>query len=96
MAFVKGQSGNPGGKTAKPWADALRMALKQFESPTVQQGTALRAIAEKCIAKAIEGDKDSITELANRLDGKPHQSVDVDATVAGQIIVQMASKDADI
>lgn len=90
------QVGNNNAGKGKPWADALRFALHQETYDGVKKGEALREIAKQCVTAAIGGDKDARIEIGNRLDGKPHQSMDVDATVAGQIIVQMASKDADI
>jgi hypothetical protein len=88
--------GNQNAVKNRPWTDALRRELAQYQGDGIKAGEALRAIARQVVAGAIKGEKDSIKEIGERLDGKPHQSVDVDATVAGQIIVQMASKDADI
>lgn len=96
MATSGAQPGNSNATKAKPWAEALRVSLATYQKGDIKQGQALRRIADKVIEKALEGDPTAITEIGNRQDGKPHQSVDVDATVAGQIIVQMASKDADI
>lgn len=93
MAFQKGQSGNPTGARAKPWSDAIRMALAQYESPTTKRGEALRSIANALVTKAIEGDKDSIQEIGNRLDGKPAQEIAGNLDVAGQIIIQAARND---
>lgn len=71
MAFAKGQSGNPGGRSnEKMWRDALRMALKE----AMADGTPkLRAVAEKTVALAIEGDMQAIKEIGDRMDGKPAQ-----------------------
>jgi hypothetical protein len=40
----------------------------------------LREIARGVVEKAIEGDMACIQEIANRMDGKPHQSTDVALT----------------
>lgn len=37
----------------------------------------LRKIAEALVAKAMEGDMAAISEVANRLDGKPLQAVEI-------------------
>lgn len=41
----------------------------------------LRALAEKAVALGLAGDVSAIREIGDRLDGKPAQSLTVDATV---------------
>lgn len=60
----------------KPWADALRRAMARYEDGNEN---ALNLIADQTVKAAINGDQWAITEIANRMDGKPAQSV----TVAG-------------
>lgn len=73
MAFVKGQSGNPGGRPKeKPFRDALRVEL----AATGEDAKALRDIARALIGKAQEGDIQAIREIADRLDGKPTQGLE--------------------
>jgi hypothetical protein len=70
MPWQPGQSGNPTGRAAsKPFAEALKRAIAQNDSKK------LRAIAEKLLEKAAEGEGWAIRELADRLDGKAHQSI---------------------
>ena len=73
--------GNRNAAKAKTWETALRAALAQYANPekAIEAGHALRKIAEKVVVKAIEGDKDAIKEIGDRLDGKAAQSV----TLAG-------------
>ncbi len=80
MAFKKGQSGNPGGRSKeKPFADALRMEI----AAAGEDHKALRRVAKVLIENAESGDIRAIRELADRLDGKPMQAVEasVDASV---------------
>ncbi len=72
--------GNNNAAKGKAWANALESALGVYEDEAKQipRGTALRAIANKVIAAAIDGDHKAIQEIGNRLDGKPHQSLDVE------------------
>ena len=80
MPFEKGNRANPGGRPKdKPWRDALRLAL--FDGDKAP----LRDIAESVVKLAREGDMEAIKEIGNRLDGKPHQSMDVDAELAGEL-----------
>ncbi len=70
--------GNNNKTKNKPWADALRRALARFEDKDTKPGEALNRIASQYVNSAINGDKDAIVEIANRLDGKPAQSLNVD------------------
>lgn len=73
--------GNNNAGKGRRWQDALHKALARFELTTeefqVKAGEALDKIAERVVEKALAGDKDSIAEIGNRLDGKPAQAVTV-------------------
>ena len=72
MAWKKGQSGNPIGRLSeKSFADAVRMAVSEDDPVTKRRK--LRVIADKLVAKAIEGESWAIAQVADRLDGKPAQ-----------------------
>lgn len=75
MAFQKGQSGNPSGKTKseKLFKDALLLAVKRTEGDK----TKLARIAEALVDKAIDGDVPAINAVADRLDGKAHQTTEL-------------------
>lgn len=72
MAGVKGRSGTNKGKD-KPFADALRMEIAEAED----NPRSLRKIARKLLDKAVEGDVPAMKEIADRLDGKPAQAVEM-------------------
>jgi hypothetical protein len=59
--------GNKNGQKGNEWRRALRKAIAHKHG-SVSAG--LLQIAKGVIDKAEEGDKDSWTEIANRLDGK--------------------------
>lgn len=67
--------GNKFASHDKPWTDALRRVLAQYEDGDVKRGNALRKIAEVTIQQALAGDKDARKEIAERLDGKPLQPI---------------------
>jgi hypothetical protein len=69
--------GNRNAAKAKRWQDALNKALARYKSEDVETGQALDKIAENVVIKALSGDKDSIAEIGNRLDGKPAQALTV-------------------
>ena len=74
MTWKKGESGNPLGRAAeKPFADALRMEIKAAGDNHQK----LREIARKLLEKAADGDMQAINCLADRLDGRPAQALEV-------------------
>ena len=84
MPFKKGQSGNPKGRpiSSKLFKDLLSLAVherideKPLRGVETGEKTKLRRIAEVLVQKAVDGDIRAIREVADRLDGKPHQSTD--------------------
>jgi enoyl-CoA hydratase/carnithine racemase len=77
MAFQPGKSGNPGGRAKeRQFADALRMEL----AAAGEDNKALRAIARNLINLAQKDDEKAlpaINAIADRLDGKPAQAVEM-------------------
>ena len=63
--------GNNNATKNKPWRDALDRAIKQSDPDR------LRNIAEKLLNKAETGDIQALKEVGDRLDGRPHQSLEV-------------------
>jgi hypothetical protein len=72
--FAAGNQLGVGRSNPKPFASALKRVLAQ--SPE-----SLRQIAETVIAKAKEGERWAVEVLADRLDGKAIQQVDVQQQV---------------
>lgn len=71
MASKGGQEGNNNAGRGKLWNDALRKAIVQDDA------LRLRKAAEQLLDKAAEGEAWAIRELADRLDGKAFQSVEL-------------------
>ena len=93
MAFKQGQSGNPGGRPQdKPWRDALRIAAFEKDGKGRPK---LRAIAEKTVALALEGDIQAIMEVANRLDGRPVQAIEANNEITHYVIAIPAPIEGD-
>ena len=59
------------------WKSAINWAIKNYATSTVERGTALRAIAIAQVHKAVLVDKDAVAEIANRLDGKAVQQIEM-------------------
>jgi hypothetical protein len=76
-----GQPGNDNATKNKPFLEAVTRAITQDD------GKRLRSCAEKLLDKAALGEPWAVTLLADRLDGKAHQSID--ATVDGNLTVNI-------
>jgi len=63
--------------------DALHKALKTYESKKrkVGRGQALDRIVAQLIEEAMDGTGWAMQEIANRLDGRAHQSLDVTGSI---------------
>ena len=66
--------GNKNGESGKRFQLALRAALEKRGTDKVQ---ALHAVADKLIETALDGNIHAIREVADRLDGKPAQAVNL-------------------
>ena len=76
MAFKKGQSGNPGGRSKeKAFTDAVRLMLN--EQDEVRGKRKLRCLAEKLYDEAMNGEGWAMCQIADRIDGKPAQDTTV-------------------
>lgn len=74
MPFRKGQSGNPGGRAkARPAKTALMMELSSAGDNVKE----LREIMRQVIEQAKAGEAWAVQFIADRLDGKPSQQVDL-------------------
>lgn len=69
--------GNKNATKNKLWADALNRAL------LAEDGKKLRALAEKLIARAEEGDVTALKEIGDRMDGKPTQQTELSGPDGG-------------
>jgi hypothetical protein len=77
MAFKKGISGNPGGKSGdKIFSDALRLEVNRID-PKNPDRKKINALAEKLVnAALIDGEGWAFQQIADRLEGKPTQIVE--------------------
>ena len=78
--------GNSNATKNRPWREAINRALAQHD------GQKLRTIAEKLIAQAEAGDIQAIKELADRLDGKPAQQVQLSGDADAPLVITHESK----
>jgi hypothetical protein len=78
MAFKKGISGNPGGRSReKIFTDALRLELNRVDPTDKDKRKKINRLAEKLVECAIEDRQSWAFQLiADRLEGKPVQVVD--------------------
>ncbi len=72
MVFVKGQSGNPGGRPKREWTmtGLIEDSLEEQDNTGVSYKV---TIAKKLRQLARNGDLGAIKEINNRIDGMPVQ-----------------------
>jgi hypothetical protein len=77
MAFKRGVSGNPGGKSgAKIFTDALRLEVNRID-PKNPDRKKINALAEKLVnAALIDAESWAFQQIADRIEGKPKQVVE--------------------
>jgi hypothetical protein len=76
--WPKGVSGNPGGRPAKtPLTDVLAALLQSSCADDPAQRTYAEVIAEVLLQRACVGDIRAVREIADRVEGRPSQSVSV-------------------
>lgn len=61
--------GNKNATKNRPWAEAINRAL------LAEDGKKLRALAERIIERALEGDVTALKEIGDRMDGKAAQAL---------------------
>ena len=76
---------NGGRKSDKLWRDALILAVKRTADETIIAAEDPKApmivkMAAKCVGAAVGGDLQAMKEIGDRIDGKPHQSMDIATT----------------
>lgn len=84
MAFKKGQSGNPGGRSKERiWRNAIERAIERAAKEGMQ---VVDELAEALVKKAKDGDVNALKEIGDRLDGKPTTTVEAGPQLAKLLI----------
>lgn len=75
--------GNQNAAKAREWADTLKHELAEYQSKKrrIERGQALRAVARMVIDEALDGGMWAVQEIANRLDGKAAQAVEITGSI---------------
>ena len=77
MAFKKGISGNPGGRSGeKIFTDALRLELNRIDPTDKEKRKKVNKLAEKLVECALDGEGWAFQQIADRLEGKAAQQID--------------------
>src|SRR3974390_3108826 len=77
MAFKKGISGNPGGRSGeKIFTDALRLELNRIDPNDKEKRKKVNSLAEKLVRCALDGEGWAFNIIADRLEGKAAQPID--------------------
>jgi len=86
-----GQSGNPGGRPKKRSISEELERLLAEDAPNSGGKLWAEVIADALLRKARRGDVRAIAELANRVEGKPCQSLAVDVNANFSLAEQIAT-----
>lgn len=73
--FPKGVSGNPSGRPKAILSDAYRKMLAGVDETDRLKRTRAEILAEKMYAKAKKGDVAALREIADRVEGKARQTI---------------------
>jgi hypothetical protein len=84
MAERGGQPGNTNSAKNRPFEQALRRAIAR-RAEGFEGG--LNLLADKVIDAAMDGQQWAMQEISNRLDGKPHQAIQVSGEGEGGAIL---------
>lgn len=71
---------NSGQRKDKLIRDALMLAASRVHDADPQSRKKMAVAAEKVVEMAVGGDLAAFKEMADRIDGKPHQSMDMTST----------------
>jgi Family of unknown function (DUF5681) len=83
--FQPGQSGNPSGRPKALFSDAYMRVLERQIPNDAKGRLFIDAVAERVVALAVQGDIRAVMELADRLQGKAMQGVQVAGPGGGAI-----------
>src|SRR2546423_5620196 len=74
--FRPGQSGNPAGRPKSiTLSEAYRKMLSRVDESDPEKRTRAEVLAEQMYAKAKTGDVQALREIADRVEGKPRQTL---------------------
>jgi Family of unknown function (DUF5681) len=84
--FKPGQSGNPGGRPKRPLSDAYRDLMDKIVPGDKEKRTFAELIALAVAKEAIKGKTQAAIEIADRVEGKSMQGVQVSGPSGGAIL----------
>jgi hypothetical protein len=77
-------------KPDKIWSEAVHRAVKRVEKNGTGKSKRIEGLADKLVDFAMAGNGWAMQEIGNRLDGKPHQSSELN--VDGNITVNVLAR----
>ncbi len=85
--------GNTNGEHDKPWQRALKRALARSQG---EFDKGLNLIADRVVAAAQEGDRDAWKEIAERLDGKAPQGIQLSGDPDRPVAIHVTAIDGKL
>jgi hypothetical protein len=82
-----------GPKSDKIWSDAVRRAVLRRLENEEGKPQKIERLADKVVDMALDGDMSAVNEVANRLDGRPKVSADIEHS--GGIVINLVDNFGD-
>lgn len=79
--------GNANAAKAKRWTAQIEAAMAQMDESRSEGLKTMTRLAMKLIEKAEEGDLAALKEIGDRLEGKPKQQLDIEASVGVTMMI---------
>ena len=84
-------TGNQNAAKGAEWRSAIKRALSRKSGENWRKG--LDKVADEYVQAASNGDPWAIKDMADRLDGKPAQSIDIEASVDQKTSINVRFED---
>ena len=90
MAERGAPEGNQNATKNRPWAEVIKRSL------LAEDGKKLRALADRLVDKALEGDVTALKEIGDRMDGKPKQQTELTGADGEAFVVRLEAQDSNL
>ena len=77
-----------GSKSDKLWRDALMRAVKRA-ADKAGKTKRLDKLADVCVEEGLKGNMQAMTEIGNRLDGRPTQTIAGDSDKPHELVIRV-------
>src|SRR5437660_9838605 len=94
-SWQKGESGNPGGRPKRLLTEAYQAQLSRTKKRDRQRRTYAELIADAQIRKALKGNTMAAREIADRVEGKAGQAIELSVETPSKLNVRVHFVESD-